>query len=120
VLSIPIQATPGRVPLIVHLLPVRKAAQDIFSGAATLMIVTPVDRAKVPGAEVLAGLFDLTAAEARVAREIAAGQTINEVAVACGISRETVRSQLKNVLSKTGLNRQADLAALLSGLTLPR
>ena len=82
--------------------------------------MTPVNRGVVPNAEVLSGLFDLTPAEARVAREIASGETINTIAQARTLSRETVRNQLKGVLAKTGLSRQSDLAALLNGIAVPR
>jgi len=37
-----------------------------------------------------------------------------------GVSRDTVRSQLKSVLAKTGPPRQVDLAALLVGAGFPR
>ena len=57
---------------------------------------------------------------ARVAREIASGETINTIAQARTLSRETVRNQLKGVLAKTGLSRQSDLAALLNGIAVPR
>ena len=60
-----------------------------------LLVVTPVDRAAVPTAEVLQGLFDLTPAEARVARGIGQAETIDTLADATGVNRETVRSQLK-------------------------
>ena len=74
----------------------------------------------MPDAELIAGLFDLTPAEARVARGVAEGLTLDAIGNKASISRETVRSQLKAVLAKTGVNRQADLAALLAGLRLPR
>ncbi|MDA9522935.1 hypothetical protein XI06_22305 [Bradyrhizobium sp. CCBAU 11434] len=120
VCSIPVPAGAGRVPMIVHLVPVSGNAQDIFSAASKLVIVTPVDRGAVPNAEVIAGLFDLTPAEARVAREIALGETVEKVARASGLSRVTIRNQLKSVLGKTGLGRQSDLVALLSGSALPK
>ena len=66
------------------------------------------------------GLFDLTPAEARVACGIGEAKSIEALAAQLGVSRETVRVQLKAVLGKTGLNRQAELASLLSGLALPR
>ncbi|MEP9351344.1 helix-turn-helix transcriptional regulator [Xanthobacter sp. KR7-225] len=40
---------------------------------------------------------------------------MDSAAAAAGISRETVRFQLKRVLAKVGVGRQADLVALLSG-----
>jgi len=116
--SVPIGATAERVPMVMHLVPVRGAANDIFTQAAALLVVTPVDRAAVPTAEVLQGLFDLTPAEARVARGIGQTQTVDELARSNGVDRETVRSQLKAVLSKTGLSRQQQLVSLLAGKAL--
>lgn len=118
--SIPLAAQEDRPPMVVHILPVRRAAHDIFFQATGIVVITPVDRASVPTAEVLQGLFDLTPAEARVARGIAEAQSVDALAAALGVSHHTVRVQLKAVLAKTGLNRQAELANLLSGLALPR
>ncbi len=117
--SIPVAATEEHPPMILHLLPVRGAANDIFSQATSLLVVTPVDRAVVPTAKVLQGLFDLTPAEARVARGIGEAQTVEALALSAGVSVETVRSQLKAVLSKTGLARQQELINLLAGNMLP-
>lgn len=118
--SIPIAAREGSMPLIVHVVPIRGAAHDVFSRAASLIVVTPVDHGAVPGARVLQGLFDFTPAEARVAAAIGEGQTIEGIAVAGGVSRETVRSHLKAVLAKVGVSRQVDLVRLLVGAALPR
>lgn len=116
--SIPVAADVERPPMILHLLPVCGAAHDIFTRAAALLVVTPVDKGSVPTAEVLQGLFDLTPAEARVARGIGDAQSIDDIATALGVSRETVRSQLKAVLAKTGVTRQAELVSLLAGKVL--
>jgi DNA-binding CsgD family transcriptional regulator len=117
--SIAIPRSEEQLPMIAHVAPVRGIANDIFLNSLALMIVTPVDRNTVPNAEVLQGLFDLTPAEARVARAIAEGKTVEAIALANGLSRETIRSQLAATLGKTGLKRQAELAALLGGLTIP-
>lgn len=117
--SIPVPASENHPPLILHVLPVRGAAHDIFSQANALLIVTPVDRHTVPTAAVLQGLFDLTPAEARVARAIVEGKTLAEFAEAASLSQQTLRSQLKAVMSKTGVSRQAELVALLAGRALP-
>lgn len=114
-ISIPIPAAKDRVPMILHLIPVRGAAHDIFSRSVALILVTPVDRAAVPHARVLQGLFDLTPTEARVAHGIAEANTVDAVARAQGVSRETVRSHLKSVLAKTGVGRQSELVSLLAG-----
>jgi len=113
--SIPVRGTETTSPLIVHVLPVRGAAYDIFSRATALLVVTPVDKRAVPAADVLQGLFDLTPSESRVAQNIAASRTIDQIAAAHGVSRETVRSQLYAALGKIGLKRQTELVALLGG-----
>lgn len=116
--SLPIAARHEHPPLIVHLLPIRRGAHDVFVNASGILIVTPVVPAEVPTAEVLQGLFDLTPAEARVARSVAELQTVEAIATTLGVSRETVRTQLKSVLAKTGSPRQGDLAALLAGSSI--
>ncbi|MCD0416027.1 helix-turn-helix transcriptional regulator [Rhodopseudomonas sp. BR0M22] len=117
--SIPIAAAIGRPAMIVHLLPIHGVANDVFSVGRSLVVVTPVDRSAVPNAEVIQGLFDLTPAEARVARSIGEARSVEDIAAAQGISRETVRAQLKAVLAKTGLSRQQELVSLLAGRHLP-
>jgi len=73
-------------------------------------------------AALLAEAFGLTAAEAGVAVELAAGATQKEAADTLGLQPETVRTYAKAVLAKTGVARAKDLARLaaetcaLSGL----
>lgn len=113
--SIAVARREERPPLILHLTPIRGAAHDIFSRAASILVVTPVVVKDVPSADVVQGLFDLTPAEARLAALIAAGHRPREAAAALGVMEETARSTLKRVMAKTGLHRQADLIGLLRG-----
>lgn len=55
----------------------------------------------------------LTLAEARVARRLAAGADLWSIAQQLEITRETVRTHLKRIYSKTGTCRQAELVALV-------
>ena len=50
--------------------------------------------------ELLRSLFDLTPSEARVARGLAAGDSLDDIAASGSVSRNTVRSQLQQVLEK--------------------
>jgi DNA-binding CsgD family transcriptional regulator len=118
--SIPVPALDEQPPMILHLIPIKRSANDIFSGVAAILVVTPVVPAEVPTAEVLQGLFDLTPAEARVARAIAKSETVDAIARAFGVSEGTVRNQLKAVFAKIGVARQIDVALLLSGASAPR
>jgi DNA-binding CsgD family transcriptional regulator len=120
VMSIPVAGHGDRPAKVIHLLPVRGAAHDIFAGAATVLLVTEVVPLAIPGAELLQGLFDLTPAEARIARRIASGHSVKAIASELRLSANTVRNQLATVLNKTGLHRQTELALLLAGLAPPR
>ncbi len=117
--SIPIAGTEKRPPSILHVVPTRRAAQDLFTASSCMLVLTPIHRSNVPGADIVQALFDLTPAEARVAVAIAEGQTPERFATHAGLSIRTVRVQLGAVFSKIGISRQADLVALL-GMTLPR
>jgi DNA-binding CsgD family transcriptional regulator len=117
--SIPIPAVDGQPPMIMHVMCVRGAARDRLPGVLAILVVTPVIPKDVPPAAVLQGLFHMTPAEARVARAVAQCRTIGEIANSLGLSQETVRSQLKAALAKTGVTRKLDLAVMLAGACLP-
>lgn len=112
--SFPLPREDEAPPAVVHLLPIRGNARDIFARASFFVIVTPIDTKSVPTAEMIAGLFDLSPAEARVARALASGADVGETADRLGLGRETVRTHVKSIFGKTGLSRQADLLALLA------
>lgn len=62
-------------------------------------------------------LFDLTQAEARVAIALLSAETVGGVAKQLNKSEETIRSQLKAVFAKIGVNTQARLLRLLDRLS---
>ncbi len=105
--------------MIAHVVPIRGSARDIFSRCAALLMLTPVTRPEAPSVELIRSLFDLPPAEARVARGLAAGQTVRDLAADSGTSANTVRSHVNAVLTKTGYSRQSDVVALLNGLRPP-
>jgi DNA-binding CsgD family transcriptional regulator len=110
----------GNNPAIVHLIPTKGKARDLFGGGLAFLILTSISAPEAPDATLLQGLFDLTPAEARVARAIVRQKTIKTIAKELGISHETVRTQVKSVLAKTGCARQADLVAMLAYANVPR
>jgi DNA-binding CsgD family transcriptional regulator len=67
-----------------------------------------------PAPSLLQALFDLTPAEARTAGQITEGKSIEQISSATGISQNTIRTHLKSVFQKTGVERQAELVSLLS------
>jgi DNA-binding CsgD family transcriptional regulator len=105
--------------MIAHVVPIRGSARDIFSSCAAMLMMTPVTRPEAPSVDLIRSLFDLTPAEARVARGLAAGQTVKVMAADSGTSTNTVRTHVNAVLTKTGYSRQSDVVALLNGLRPP-
>jgi DNA-binding CsgD family transcriptional regulator len=67
-----------------------------------------------PDEDLLAALFGLTRAEARLSRALVSGCTAGEYAHRVGVRMATVRTQLHSIFVKTGVARQAELVALLS------
>jgi DNA-binding CsgD family transcriptional regulator len=57
--------------------------------------------------------FGLTPAEARLALQLVAGETLRSAAAKMGISYETVRTHLKTIFNKTGTCRQAELVVVI-------
>jgi DNA-binding CsgD family transcriptional regulator len=115
--SIPVRNSRTREAFVAHLVPMRGLGRDVFSGAEFLLYITPVTRQAGPPPEILQALFDLSPAEARVAALITEGSSVNAIAEVLSVKPNTVRVQLKAIFSKTGTNRQAELASLLQ---LPR
>lgn len=114
--SLPLRAAAGRQPAVLHVVPIRRAAHELFTHAAAILVLTRASATPTGATPLLQALFDLSPAEADIAARVAAGQTIEAIALASARSSHTVRNQLKNVLEKTGCPRQADLARLLAQL----
>jgi len=114
--SIPVPRKDDLSAFIIHVLPIRRQALDIFSRAQAMLVVTTADRSLSIEASLLCELYDLTRAEAAVASRILKGLTIDEIVLERGVSRETVRTQIKRILAKTGCESQADFIRRLAPL----
>ena len=106
--------------MVAHVVPIRLSARDIFVRCTAALVLTPVTLPQAPPVELVQSLFDLTPAEARVARSLAAGETVEAIASARGVSQNTIRTHVRGVLEKTGCNRQVDIVALLSAISSTR
>jgi DNA-binding CsgD family transcriptional regulator len=110
----------GLRPLIAQVIPIVGAANDFLSLVSAIVILTDFEAVSAgPTRQVLGQAFGLTPSEARLAAQIAAGETLPEIALAERTSRETLRSRLKSIFHKTGTSRQAELVLLLSKLATP-
>lgn len=118
-LSLPLRLPDDGKVVVLHVLPVMGQARDVFLDGGMILLLTGAGQASPPGAEVLQALFDLTPAEARLARALANGASLDETAARLEVRVSTVRSQLKSLFAKLGVHRQAELVAMLATLTLP-
>lgn len=101
---------------VLHLVPALREARDLFGSTAFFAILAQPDNQLLPSLDILSALFDLTPAEARVARAMGEGLTPSAFAKQHDLSLETVRSQLKKVFAKTSTKRQGELGLLVSRL----
>ena len=83
------------------------------TGRAAVWIVNTESPAS-PSEELLAALFGLSRAEARLAVCVLLGRSAAQCARQFGVGVSTIRSQLRSIFSKTGVRRQAQLVALLA------
>ncbi|MBF1803110.1 helix-turn-helix transcriptional regulator [Alcanivorax sp. ST75FaO-1] len=103
----------GKRPLVCVVSPLApEVARALLPGGGRALVYfhLPEQEGRVDEAQV-AMLFDLTPAEARVARGVAEGRDLASLAGDQGVSVQTVRGQLKAVFRKTGTSRQNELAA---------
>ena len=117
-LSFPIRNSDGNAVFVGHVMPIKRAAHDIFANSYALLFFTPLEQARAPSTGLMRSLFDMTVAETRVATGLMRGRTLKEIAEDGGVSITTVRSQLSSILEKTGCTRQAELVGLLANIAL--
>ncbi|WP_375392262.1 helix-turn-helix transcriptional regulator [uncultured Sphingomonas sp.] len=117
--SIAVAPTDGQPACAIHLLPLRRGARDVFGWDGILLLLAEAANASVPNADLLRLLFDLTPAEARLARLLVEGQALGSTGRSLGITDATARVHLRRIFAKTGVTRQAELVRLLSGLGGP-
>jgi DNA-binding CsgD family transcriptional regulator/PAS domain-containing protein len=100
--------------LQVLVVPLRTRAVRICNDVPVAAVfITDPDREPVSEAQVFAQLFRLTPAEARLARILAAGDSLREASEQLNIAESTVKSQLKSIFAKTNTSRQSELVRLL-------
>lgn len=118
--SIPLRASEEAPAAVLHVLPIRRAARDVFTRATWLIAVTQLKKPDVADPTILSGLYDLSPAEARVAGKVIEGETVAGIASGFGLSEATVRTQLRAVFAKTGVTRQSELVSVCGAVAAPR
>ena len=109
----------GRSPVLprfaLHVNPIAIRHEVEFGArrvAAIVLIVDPGSRLRIaPG--LLSATLGLTEAQSQVAAELAAGNSVRDIAVATRRQESSVRSLVKQMHARLGISRQADLVRLV-------
>jgi DNA-binding CsgD family transcriptional regulator len=118
-LCVPLEGTPPERWLRLVVAPIYfGAAVGGVSRAAVWIMNT--ESPSAPREELLAALFGLSRAEARLAICMLKGHSAAECARSAGVGVATIRSQLHSIFTKTGVKRQGQLVAMLSKVPLLR
>lgn len=118
--SIAVAGAGDQPACVIHLLPLKRGARDVFGWDGILLLLAEAANASVPNADLLRLLFDLTPTEARLTRHLVEGRTPAEAAAMLRITEATARTHLRRIFAKTGVRRQAELVRLLLGLGEPK
>jgi len=107
----------GDPPYVVTLRPVFGGEADEAPGAAAVLFVHDPAGRRSTSTEGLRALFDLTAAEARLAEALTRGLSPVDYARASGVSINTAYTHLRRLKDKTGAHRLAELIHRLNDAT---
>jgi DNA-binding CsgD family transcriptional regulator/PAS domain-containing protein len=108
-------------PAVAHVMPLsrRDSGARMSGRAAAAIFIAAAGTSPIPMLDAFSALFGLTAAEKRVAGNVAQGLTRAEIALGAGVSDGTVKSQLAAIYDKTGTSDQRELALLIRELSPP-
>lgn len=107
----------GRRPILAYPVRFSSMTANALADCQAVVIFVDPDARRKPGLDLLRSTFAFSAAEARLCGQLATGQSIECAADGLEIAKETARSQLKSIFDKAGVNRQAELVALLGALS---
>jgi len=95
-----------------HLIVLR--LQRCVAADGTMLVLVASNEVTLPSgySEILRQAFDLTVAEAEILHHLVDCRSVNEIAAERGRSVDTIRAQIKSVLSKTETHSQLELVRL--------
>lgn len=103
-------------PLVLDVIALPRREYE-FSFAPRVLVVARGARATDERkTAILQAAYALTVAEAQIALQLSAGRTAEAIASSRGVAVGTVRTQIKAIFAKIGVNRQVELVARLNAL----
>jgi DNA-binding CsgD family transcriptional regulator len=120
--TLQIKRRAGRGTLLVQVTPLPAAAfvpwSAIDDGARVMIRIVDPQASVNAEAEQLGLMVGLTAAETRVAGLLGSGLGLTETASALGLSRNTVKTQARQVFAKAGVRSSAALVRLMASIPI--
>lgn len=110
---------PGGRSLVAHVEPLATGGATAAARRAVAAVYLCTDAATVCAADGLDGIFNLTPAEARVLRQLLSTSDIPTAARRLEVAESTVRTHVRALFEKTGVNRITDLVGLVHRLASP-
>jgi DNA-binding CsgD family transcriptional regulator len=110
--------TAGQAPCCMTVIPLESSTEtwpDLHA-PMFLCLITEGSNRRIASAAQLMSLFGLTRSEARLARDLAQGLSLDEHAEAEALKRSTVKTHLQKTFVKTGTDNQRDLIRLVLAL----
>ena len=118
--SMMVRRSPYRPQLLVHLSPVSAHQTDFgFMPVAALMLVVDPGRRRRVNAGLVSSALGLTKTESQVAVMLADGVPVRAIADSTQRQTSTVYWILKQVYTKLGISRQAELVRLILSMREP-
>jgi DNA-binding CsgD family transcriptional regulator len=123
--SIPIRSIENN-PAVIHVAPISSNKTDLydlknpylryFENNSFILVLSPIVAGAESSSELIKSLFDLTKTEAKIAAKLSAGLSIDDISSELKTTKDTVRTHIKNIYSKTCVHSQGQLVALISGV----
>jgi DNA-binding CsgD family transcriptional regulator len=89
------------------------SGEPTLADAVAVLYVADLDSGTLRRREALRELYGLTEAETQLVELLCQGSSLDEAALARGVTMNTARSQLKQVFAKTHTTRQSELVRLV-------
>jgi DNA-binding CsgD family transcriptional regulator len=106
----------GKRPILAYPVKLENSAADALADCQALVILIDLDQQPRLPEMVLRTTFSMTAAEARLAGRLGAGESLEFATAQIGIAKDTGRNQLKSIFLKVGVKRQSELVAVLASI----
>ena len=116
--SMTVRRSAALKPLVLHVHPVggKDTEYRAWPVAALMLVMDPGNETHIDR-HLVAATLGLTPMESLVATRLAEGKTVGEIASATGRKVNTIRTHVRHIFTKHGINRQVDLVRLVLSIS---